>query len=152
MICIYCLHNKTKVCNSRTQKNNPQVWRRRSCIQCGKTFTSYERAASADILVDNGNSTMPFNIGTLTISIANSSGHNKSQQRYDSYYLAQTIELTIIKLLAQTDSRVISTKDIIKIAYNTLKKFDEITALQYAMQHGHITSLRRRGRPSVREE
>lgn len=150
MICIYCFHKKTSVVNSRTHKKQPQVWRRRQCKDCGKLFTSYERPDSSDIIVRYTDATQqPFTLGALVLSIAKAAQHNPEQARYDSYALALTIELAVIQATAKSDTTTIAAQDISHIAYTILKRFDELTAMQYAMQHKLVTSIRRRGRPST---
>lgn len=151
MICLYCFHTKTRVTNSRTQKKAPQTWRRRQCMQCERIFTSYERAASDTLQITNPHNrqTHPFNLGILTISIAQAFTHQQPDQAArDSYTLAQTIELQLLRI-ASTANQTITARTIADTAYQTLKRFDEIAALQYAAQHQLITSLRRRGRPST---
>src|SRR6266576_5091972 len=41
MICVYC-GGETKVVNSRHQRRNNQVWRRRQCLVCQAVFTTHE--------------------------------------------------------------------------------------------------------------
>jgi transcriptional repressor NrdR len=41
MVCIYC-GGETKVTNSRLQRRNNQVWRRRECLACQSVFTTHE--------------------------------------------------------------------------------------------------------------
>jgi transcriptional repressor NrdR len=41
--CPYCRQDWNDVTNSRPTKNETQVWRRRKCLKCGKTFTTYEK-------------------------------------------------------------------------------------------------------------
>lgn len=150
MICIYCSSSKTQVTNSRAHKKHPQTWRRRLCRKCNKVFTSYERPSCNEIVVINASGKQQnFNIGTLTISLYLAGQHDQNQALYDSYYLAQTIELEIIKHITSDHNKTIQTSKIIEISYNTLKRFDEAMALQYAIQQGYISSIRRRGRPSV---
>lgn len=158
MICIYCFYKKTNVVNSRTHKKKPQIWRRRQCDNCKQVFTSYERPASDNIIVVSSDSSQQaFNIGKLTLSIAKATQHNPEQSCYDSYHLAQTVEFALITKATQIAPKAnsstplhIPAEIIIDTTYRTLKQFDELAALQYAMQHQRITSLRRRGRPSTR--
>lgn len=145
MICINCFHDKTQVANSRRHKNNPAVWRRRTCPKCQVRFTTYERPSLDDQLVlDRRNQPIPFNIGKLTISVARSFQHNKQSADNDSYFLAQTIESKLI-----IHGKSPSVDDIAAITHETLKQFDPIAAIQYAAQHDLITLNRRPGRPSV---
>ncbi len=41
--CPYCREDFNDVKNSRSTYNGSQVWRRRLCRKCGKTFTTYEK-------------------------------------------------------------------------------------------------------------
>lgn len=159
MICIYCFHTKTQVTNSRPHKKHPQNWRRRRCPQCQALFSTYERPSTEDITVSYADGPhRAFNLGKLLISIAHAAQHDQAQATYDSLFLAQTIELEIIKHVTATPSlnQKSSTKtpsiesaEIAAITHQVLKKFDELTAMQYAMQHRLIVSVRRRGRPST---
>ena len=46
----------------------------------------------------------------------------------------------------------INTYDLVKITYSILKRFDEAIAMQYAIQQGYISSIKRqRGRPSIQK-
>ena len=148
MICIYCFHVKTSVTNSRPHKKQPQNWRRRQCQACSKTFTTYERPSSEELAVirpDGSRET--FNLGKLIQSIARSFQHSQQQSEYDSLFLARTVELALITH-AQDDLSV-STSTISTQTHQILKRFDELSAMQYAMQHKLIVSVRRRGRPST---
>ena len=154
MICIYCLSQKTRVLNSRAHHKNPLVWRRRTCTSCGKIFTSYERPSCDDLLIENSHGeSNRFNIGTLTISIYLASQHNKKQALHDSFYIAQTVEMEVIKISAnRLPNDHINTYDLVKITYSILKRFDEAIAMQYAIQQGYISSIKRqRGRPSIQK-
>lgn len=148
MFCINCFHTNTSVTNSRPNKKQPQVWRRRTCLNCQSTFTTYERPSLADNkpinLPGGGNDT--FNLGKLILSIAKAFTHASHDAQYDSLWLAQTVEDTL-----STERQIITPEDIAAITHQVLKKFDELAAIQYAAQHQLISSTRKRGRPSLRE-
>lgn len=42
MKCPYCRGNTTDVYNTRTTKSGTQIWRRRRCLNCHESFTTYE--------------------------------------------------------------------------------------------------------------
>ncbi len=149
MICIYCLHKKTRTPNSRPHANQAVTWRRHKCPACGGIFTTYERPSLEDVtIVADANQSQPhaFSLGKLTISIYKALPvHEEAADK--SYELARTVEM---QLLRKYDLRVPITKS--AIAYEThsiLKRFDAVAGLQYAAQHQLITSIRRRGRPST---
>lgn len=147
MFCINCFHIKTSVVNSRPHKKQPTIWRRRQCVKCHTIFTTLERVAITDQreVHSADNSSHPFNIGRLVISISQAFTHNIHSSKYDSLWLAQTVEATLI---AQTRGDL-TTDQIGHTTYNVLKKYDELAAVQYAARHRLISSLRKRGRPSL---
>lgn len=51
MRCPFCLHNETKVIDSRTTEDRQSVRRRRECIKCNKRFTTYERVYELPMMV-----------------------------------------------------------------------------------------------------
>lgn len=148
MFCINCFHANTAVNNSRPNKKQPQVWRRRTCKKCLATFTTYERPSLADnmpISLADG-STNTFNLGKLILSIAKAFTHSPNDAQYNSLWLAQTVEDTL-----STEHKQLTVEDIAATTHHILKKFDELAAVQYAAQHQLISSTRKRGRPSLRE-
>lgn len=147
MICINCFHIKTSVANSRPHKKQSSVWRRRHCARCDTTFTTHERVALSDqrTVFEPAGSQQPFNLGRLIISLHRAFAHTPEHGKMDALWLAQTIETLLV---AQTTGSI-TTEQITHTTYGVLKKYDELAAVQYAAQHQIITSLRRRGRPSL---
>ena len=86
-----------------------------------------------------------FNIGRLTISIANAFSHDPLAGKEQAYWLAQSVETTLASEHPQ-----ITLQDIEAVTHQTLKRFDEVAAAQYALKHQLIVSAsKRRGRPSL---
>lgn len=140
-------HEPTKVVNSRSSKKRPVVWRRRQGAVSGDVFTTYERPALAEnkpVTLESG-SIDTFNLGRLILSIAASFHHDDHAAKYDSLWLAQTIEETL-----SMDQQVLTPTRIATVTHQTLKQFDELAAVQYAAKHHLISSVRRRGRPSLK--
>lgn len=148
MFCINCFHPTTQVTNSRPNKKQPLIWRRRSCPQCGTVFTTTERPSLAHthkVHLPSGE-TRAFNLGKLTISLSRAFQHDPLEAEFATFELAQTIETTLIREL-----QTITPEDIEVVAHQVLKRYDELAAMQYAAQHQLITASKRRGRPSLRE-
>lgn len=148
MFCINCFHKNTAVSNSRPNKKQPQVWRRRKCQQCGTIFTTYERPSLADnkrIQLPSG-ATDVFNLGKLILSISKAFTHSQKDAEYSALWLAETVEDTL-----SSQREVISVGDIEATVHDVLRNYDELAAFQYAAQHHLILSTRRRGRPSWHE-
>lgn len=149
MFCINCFSKSTQIANSRPNKKQPIVWRRRHCPKCGITFTTYERPSLAEnksIHLPSGVSDT-FNLGKLTLSIAKAFTHDPETAEYNALWLAQTVEDTL-----SSQQTTMTPEDIEAVTHSILKRFDELAAVQYAAQHHLITSTKRRpGRPSLRE-
>ena len=149
MFCVNCFHKNTKVVNSRAGKKQPSVWRRRHCPACKITFTTYERPSLADnkpVHLPSGKTDV-FNLGKLTLSVAEAFPHAPKEAAYNALWLAQTVEDIL-----STETEVITPQEIEATTHQVLKRFDALAAMQYAAQHQLVTSVKRRpGRPSVRE-
>lgn len=51
MKCPYCGHSDTRVIDSRPADDNNAIRRRRSCDECGKRFTTYEKVETIPLIV-----------------------------------------------------------------------------------------------------
>ena len=51
MRCPYCGEENTRVIDSRPADDNSSIRRRRSCDECGKRFTTYEKVEMVPLLV-----------------------------------------------------------------------------------------------------
>lgn len=130
MICIKCGQSSTQIINSRQNKKTASVWRRRRCKMCGCTYTTYEGISLDQIEVLSENSTTPFHHTTLLLSIASCFEHKTKEKAKNAEALTKTIEEALVK-----DGTKTSTKAISEIAYEVLKRFDSIAAVQYAAHH-----------------
>lgn len=147
MICIYCLHKKTQIPNSRPHKKTTQVWRRRYCPNCKRIFTTYERPSLEDVaIIHNKQQSGIFSIGRLTASIHRTIAHLPDAGTH-SYELARTIELHLIQKYDITSP--LTTGALAEEAHAVLTRYDAACGLQYGVTHGLIASIRRRGRPST---
>ncbi|MDO5690658.1 MAG: transcriptional regulator NrdR [Tissierellia bacterium] len=61
MKCPYCGYRDTKVVDSRPTEDDMSIRRRRSCIECNRRFTTYERYEEAPLIViKKDNTREPF--------------------------------------------------------------------------------------------
>lgn len=147
MFCINCFYPSTQVANSRPNKKQPLVWRRRHCTKCDTTFTTTERPSLAhNQLVSSSNGETTFNLGKLIVSISRAFQHDVAKIDNDVLELALTIQTELA-----TELKMITSDDIAAVTHHVLKRYDELAAVQYAAQHQLIASTRRRGRPALRE-
>lgn len=98
-----------------------------------------------DILVRDDNGVdQPFNQGKLVISIARAFAHDLAKGKTSAWDLAQTVSS---QLFLKTHTQL-TTAGIAQATHEVLDRFDQTAAAQYALAHGLMASLRRRGRPS----
>lgn len=131
MVCIYC-KNETRVINSRPQKRTNRVWRRRTCMICGTTFTSVESVdLSGSIRVRDIKALQPFQRDKLLLSVYDSLKHRKTALT-DATGLTDTI---ISKLYPLMHDAILNKADIIIISTEVLKRFDKAAATYYKAFH-----------------
>ena len=131
MVCIYC-DGKTEVTNSRPQKRDNQVWRRRHCMACDNIFTTIESVdMTSTLLVQYGSSYEPFQREKLLLSIYDALRHRK-QPVEDATALTKT---AISKLVSSINSATITRHQIINSTAAILKQFDHAAYIQYTAFH-----------------
>ena len=131
MVCIYC-GKATRVSNSRKSSSALQVWRRRSCTNCGAVFTTRESVESENTLVlQSGNNLEPFRRDTLLISVYDSLKHRKTALT-DATALTDTI---ISACLPKFDKGCLQKTQLVEIAHLILDRFDKAAAVHYRAFH-----------------
>ncbi len=132
MVCIHC-GSETKVSNSRPQKRNNQVWRRRECLSCGAIFTTEESVQYAGAWsVRNAEGAIePFSRDKLFLSLIRSLEHRKTALD-DATALAETV---IKKLAGSVRQGTIETAQIIQITQVALNRFDSAASVSYSAFH-----------------
>ena len=149
MLCIYC-SSPTKITNSRSHKKHPTVWRRHTCTKCMQLFSTYEQPDLSDEKVrDTKCPDASFSFGKLLISIFRASEHVVDSPEQASYHLAQTVVLQLLGRM-QAEQSPLSTKLIATTTHTVLKQYNPVAGLQYAARHQLISSVRQRGRPSIK--
>lgn len=131
MVCIYC-SSDTRVVNSRHQKKLNRVWRRRTCMNCGTTFTSSEAVdLSGSITVRNIRHLEPFQRDKLFMSIYDSLKHRKTALS-DATALTDTV---ITRLYPHMHEAMVDVEQIVVSVTDVLGKFDKSAAVYYAAFH-----------------
>ena len=66
MKCPYCNHPDTRVIDSRPVEDDCSIRRRRSCDECGKRFTTYEKVETIPlIIIKKDNNREQYNRGKI---------------------------------------------------------------------------------------
>lgn len=135
MVCIYCSED-TRVVNSRHQKKLNRVWRRRTCLNCGTTYTTTEAVdLSGSITVRDIKRLEPFQRDKLFMSVYDSLKHRKTALS-DATGLTDTI---ISKMYPLMQDAVIDKHQVIESVIVVLQRFDKPAAVHYAAFHPSAT-------------
>jgi transcriptional repressor NrdR len=132
MVCIQCGFD-TRVTNSRLQKRQNQVWRRRSCPACGLTFTTEEsiRYDGTWVVQSTNKQLATFSRDKLFLSIYKSCAHRKTAVA-DASGLANTV---IQQLAAQVADARLEATAIRTVVEVVLARFDKTAASHYTAYH-----------------
>ena len=132
MVCIYCGGN-TQVTNSRLQKRNNTVWRRRLCSSCCQLFTTIEQADLAgSIRIIHDTTLKPFSRDQLLMDVYEACKH-RTQPLEDAQALTLTMSGQIIRELASDGT--ISHAKFTDIILTILERFDPVAATVYKAYH-----------------
>lgn len=134
MVCIYCA-SPTQVVNSRHQRSNNQIWRRRQCTDCKAVFTTHESVVldNAILVQYSKKHTKPFSRDKLFMSIYECCKHRpKALEEADG--LTKT---TLAKLRNFYTEGVVTPDILSTIAHDVLSRFDATAASLYAAYHPH---------------
>lgn len=130
MNCVFCDNIKTSVSNSRVTHQGSQVWRRRYCEKCGRTFTTRENVELGflEVLKLNG-SLEPFSRSKLTYAVMDACSHMPNQ--IDSTAsLVETMERNLLRRLAK-DSDIVSSSVVADVVATVLKRYDPLAHLKF---------------------
>ncbi len=131
MVCPYC-SAPTDVVNSRSQKRNNQVWRRRRCQNCGAVFTTHESIdATKGFIVQNADGPVPFTPEKLFAEVLSC-----VRDRQNAYEAARELTATITQKVFKNASKgLILPQNISWEAGQVLKRFDKQVYLRFAAEH-----------------
>lgn len=138
MDCVYC-GAKTRVTNSRQQKRQGSVWRRRQCTNCHGIFTTQESADFARswaFAAKNGH-LQPFIREQLLVSLYDSLRHRPTALE-DATALTTTI---LAKLRQTTRAGAIPRAALVQTTLTTLRAFDHAAATHYQAFHPLPTTV-----------
>lgn len=137
MVCIYC-GSETRVTNSRHQKRRNHVWRRRTCMSCGTTFTSIEAVdLSGSIAVKSQKQLEAFQRDKLFMSIYDSLKHRKNALN-DATGLTDTV---ISDLHPYMKDASLEKETIIITTLRCLRRFDKAASTYYKAFHPTSTDV-----------
>jgi transcriptional repressor NrdR len=133
MVCIYC-GSSTQIINSRLQKRNNHIWRRRQCVICKAVFTTSERpdyALGWVVKSSTFGTITPLNRDKLFVSI-----YTSCQHRPDSLINATGLCDTVLSQIApKIVNGTILLSDLRGLIVTMLERFDTVARVHYEAFH-----------------
>lgn len=129
MVCPFCDQTRTSVVNSRHTRRSNQVWRRRTCESCGRTFTTREAPQLSFLRVKKREGQIEeYQRSKLLVSLLWSSDH--LDEADVAFALADTVEVRLLRSLTP-ESDQISSQFIAETVQDVLKRFDLKSFIKY---------------------
>lgn len=134
MHCPFCSSSETEVYNSRPTRVNTQIWRRRRCLACKETFSTYEQIDITYInIIKSEGQHQSYNRAQLYASLLSVNTEFKPDLVHVNE-LVNTIESKLIKL-RQANIYMSQFRQAIA---STLSKYDFALFMAYTAQHTRI--------------
>ena len=128
MKCPYCGNKQTEVVETRDNEDLETIRRRRSCVNCGKRFTTYERIENIDLYVSKKDGRRElFNREKLKKGMLTSTEKTKI-----SIETVEKIVADIERELRGGDSLEVTSKEIGELVAKHLKKLDKVAYIRFA--------------------
>jgi transcriptional repressor NrdR len=136
MKCPYCRTSNNEVYNSRNTKSGSQIWRRRRCLSCKESFTTYETADLGFIKVLKKSGKRQRYSRAKIFTGVSSAFLSMPAKEITIEGITDTIEAKILDLQL-IEVRAI---DIASIVLSTLKHFDTSAFLRYLAYQSDIST------------
>lgn len=128
MKCPYCGHADTKVIDSRPADDGDTIRRRRSCDECGKRFTTYEKVETIPlIIIKKDNNREQYDRAKIEAGVLRAC--------YKRPVSAAAIKETVEEIeteIFKREEKEISSREIGEIVMNRLKELDEVAYVRFA--------------------
>ncbi|WP_026476383.1 transcriptional regulator NrdR [Alkaliphilus transvaalensis] len=128
MNCPFCVHQESKVVDSRPTDEGQAIRRRRECIACGKRFTTYEKVEELPlIVVKKGGNREAFNRNKVLNGIIRA-----CEKRPVALSKIEHIVEEIEKHLYNSMEKEITTELIGRLVMDRVKDLDEVAYVRFA--------------------
>ncbi|HLE48920.1 MAG TPA: ATP cone domain-containing protein [Patescibacteria group bacterium] len=132
MNCPFCGSYQVMVTNSRANTKRNKVWRRRKCLDCENTFTTYEYIHLSYLtVIKNSGKKQKYNRAKLYASIYHSCLDKKGVDRGDISQFTEKITNEVESKLLGLKRKTITTIEIKAMVLKTLRKRSPDTLLRY---------------------
>ena len=128
MKCPYCNHPDTRVIDSRPAEDGSAIRRRRSCDECGKRFTTYEKVETIPlIIIKKDNNREQYNRSKIERGIIRAC----YKRPVSAEAIQKTVERIEIKIF-NLEAKEVSSTDVGEIVTDELKELDEVAYVRFA--------------------
>lgn len=136
MKCPFCRGETTDVFNTRPTKFGTQIWRRRRCLDCGESFTTYEQADLGFLKVTKkGGHNERYSRAKLFSGIYGAFLDVKSKQT-----TVDAVTETIEAKLLDNKQAIISSQQIAEIVLQTLRHYSTSAFLRYLANQTNLAN------------
>lgn len=137
MKCPYCGKNSTSVVDSREAEDQTSIRRRRSCTECGKRFTTYERVEGIELKVIKKDGTREdFSRDKLRRGIVKATWKRPVPMN-EVEMMIDDVE----RRLRQREATEVKSWEIGNLVINRLKKLDPLSYLLFASVYRDFESV-----------
>ena len=124
----YCNHPDTRVIDSRPAEDGSAIRRRRSCDECGKRFTTYEKVETIPlIIIKKDNNREQYNRSKIERGIIRAC-YKRPVSAEAIQKAVERIEIKIFNL----EAKEVSSTDVGEIVMDELKELDEVAYVRFA--------------------
>ena len=136
MKCPFCRENTTDVFNTRSTRFETQIWRRRRCLNCGETFTTYEAPdlKFLKVIKKNGKKQRYSRAKLFSGVYGAFLDIHEKENTVDA--VTDTIEAKIL----DTKQREISSSDIARIILSVLNRYNTAAFVRYLAYQTDLAS------------
>ena len=132
MDCPFCGSSQIMVSNSRPNSKRNKIWRRRKCLECNNTFTTYENINLNYLtVIKKSGKKERFSRIKLYASIYHSSLDKKGVDRGDASLFTEKIVSEVEGVLLHLRRKSVSTGEIKETVLKILRKRSPDTFLRY---------------------
>ena len=137
MLCPYCGTEEDKVVDSRTAEEGRTIRRRRECLNCGRRYTTFERAEEVPLLVSKRNgSEDPFDLEKVIKGIR-MAVKNRPVTEAEVKELAEDVE----EAMRADPRRPIPSSEIGREVLERLRDLDDVAYLRFASVYKDFQEL-----------
>lgn len=137
MFCPYCGDEEDKVVDSRTAEEGRAIRRRRECLNCGRRYTTFERAEEVPLLVAKRNGVEePFDLEKVVAGIR-MAVKNRPVTEAEVTALAVDVE----EAMRADSRRPIPSSEIGREVLERLRELDDVAYLRFASVYKDFQEL-----------